>query len=350
MSDLNPKPITAVGVSRTIIGLNYPWAYNKYGLYFGPHPKEPWMDKWIESFDNNLQAIKEMGVRLVRIFLLCNGENLGLIDPSDPLGQWMFKPASDPAYLIFRTHLKKMFNAARNNGFKIIPSLLDFGVGRPILRDQKRYRVVTDLRQTFLDRIVTPFVEVGKDFHDVLYAWEVMNEPSWLSARIWPWTGERGWSAVASESEINVFLRAVLERIKTVDPASKTTVGHRYYDDLKKYATGDIPQFHYYPSWHDDSSELPDVPSRILLGFENMPILGEIGTNSEHGGPWPGLRYRDSFGTYERVHERLSAVSRKGYEVVLLWPDEVWDGNEDVDNLKFSGDARRAIREFICAS
>jgi len=350
MSD--PKPITAVGVSRTIVGLNYAWAFNKYGLYFGPHPKEPWMDDWIECFDDNLQMMKEqLGVRLVRIFLLCNGQNLGQIDGS---GKWMFKPARDPAYPIFLEHLKKMFEVLRKNQFKVIPSLIDFRIGAPEFRKEERYRIVTDpkLRQTFLDRIVTPFVGLGAAYHDVLYAWEVMNEPSWLNTMIGPAPEIAPWPA--TELDTYAFLRTALERIKQVDPTVKTTVGHRYYGDLKKYPKGDIPQFHFYPSrigpLMGELDELPDL--RELRSFESKPILGEIGTNTEHGGPWSELNGRDWGNPRERVYERLQAANRKGYEVVLLWPECAWDEiTEDsegkkVDHLKFSAEAQQGIKDF----
>src|SRR5688500_13895763 len=59
------------------VGFNYPWAFNKMGLYFGPHPDERWMDRWLSFFKENLIELKRLGIEVVRIWLLCNGTNSG---------------------------------------------------------------------------------------------------------------------------------------------------------------------------------------------------------------------------------------------------------------------------------
>ena len=71
---------TTVPRARVQVGVNYPWAWNKSGLYFGgggPPRSNATMMGWLNTLKPNLDKIQAAGVNLVRIFLLCNMSNLG---------------------------------------------------------------------------------------------------------------------------------------------------------------------------------------------------------------------------------------------------------------------------------
>jgi len=362
-----------------LVGLNYPWAYNKYGLYFGTHMRpgdnmlpETWMDEFYYPHPSvrpsnggvvthergpmvaeapahlaaNLDRMKELwNVKVVRFFLLCNGQNLGRPDPS---GLWKMAPYDSE----YSKHLRTILELLRARGMKAILSILDFGIGSPPHRDEGRHFLITNpiMRDTFVRDIVIPLVRVGLDFRDAIYAWEAMNEPSWLTRMLWPHP-QTACLPAASTAQVNDFLHAVLAGIKAADAATKTTVGHRYLADTTTFATGDIVQFHYYPKYvMKGGAVLPSTDPRYLpLARDLKPstILGEIGASSSHGDSWSELDPADGPTARERVRERLRQAERKGYELVLLWPDETWTGPLSEDPLKFSHDAQLGLSDYV---
>lgn len=351
--------VTAVGQPRMLVGLNYPWGYNRYGLYFGTHrrpgdtnPAELWMDGFYYPHAGrpahlaaNLDKMKKLwDVRIVRFFLLCNGQNMGRPDDS---GQWKLG-AYDQEY---STHLRAMLELLRERGMKAILSILDFGVGAPVHRNEERHLLITNpiMREKFVREFVIPLVQVGTDYRDAIYAWEAMNEPFWLTATLWP--GREICRAAASTAQVNDFLSAVLTGIKTADAASKTTVGHRYISDTEKFVTGDLVQFHYYPRYMMKGGAVwPTTDPRYLpLAKDLKPhtILGEIGASESHGDSWSELEPADGPTARERVRERLRQVARKGYELVLLWPDEGWNGPNEEEPLKFSPEAQLGLSDYV---
>lgn len=341
--------ITAVGHDPLLIGYNYPWAFNKYGLYFGPHQREgeavapgpSYLDKWTVYFRRNLQILKEQyGVQVVRIFLMCNMFSWGGVSKS---GKWRPPKTLDPKYLV---DLHAMFDALQSEEMMVIPSFFDFMVGDVPLRDEGRFRVITDpgLSAVFFNQILEPFVDVGKQYGSTVWAWEVINEPVWLTNIIWP-IDKSSHIPVMSREVLNRFLDEAIQRLSTKHVLS--TVGHRYFDDLKVLSTGDVHQFHYYPAYKQgvvvpltDPSQLPQY------GSQTRAILGEFGASATHGDPWKELDGRDGAGALERVLERFTAIAAKGYRLAMLWPDDVWDGVETADNLKLSVGAAQGMRAF----
>ncbi len=75
------------------------------------------------------------------------------------------------------------------------------------------------------------------------------------------------------------------------------------------------------------------------------PILGEISASTEQDFLWPELMGRDRGTARDRVRERLFAAERKGYDVVLVWPDLDHNGTS-YESLKYSEEALGGIRDF----
>ncbi|WP_394829338.1 hypothetical protein [Pendulispora albinea] len=377
--DEKNRIISAVGAPRMLLGYNYTWGFDKFGWYFGPHWRpgdavdpdqgktyeeifhdeqdpqkrergpEPWQENWLTCLPRNLELLKsKWDIRIIRIFLLCNAQNLGTSNNS--ARTWAFARTLHPRFL---RHLQTLFDTVRQKEMKVIPSILDFGVADPVHRWEKRHHIVTDpaMRSTFVEQIVTPFAQLGKSYRDVIYAWEVMNEPSWMNAAIWPNHTVR--VPAASVKEINAFLGAVLERIKREDPQAKTTVGHRYYRDLDTYETGDLKQFHYYPSYYRGLGGVLDIvpltdPERLPVVYRESPkpILGEIGATAHQGEPWLELDDKDIGSARNRIRERLLQAERKGYALTLIWPDMDWNKDTSDDHLKLSPSAQQGLDDF----
>jgi hypothetical protein len=367
--------ITAVGTPRMKLGYNYTWAFDKYGLWFGPHmenpvlppqpalsdgPPETWptaqirdaryavksprpeyaeVDGWVDVLPDRFGYLhNKLQIDVVRIFLLCNAQNYGSLD-----GSGTYQP---PQYLHprFRWHFQQILNAAEDVGVQLIPSLLDFGIGNPDTASVRRTPILQD--GAFFDTVFEPLLEMSKANASQIYAWEVMNEPSWLTGHYFPFRlglSPGTWlptGPAVSEQVLNDFLVEGVKRIAQHGFAS--TVGHRFLSDLDKFEPGSIRQFHYYPSKiNADPSELPDARK---IG---LPILGEFGSSPDDGGPWNELKTHDAGRTDERVFQRLTAAENKGYPLALVWPDHPDPGDHEIDPLKLSSDAEAGIKKFL---
>src|SRR4029077_13240774 len=101
---------------------------------------------------------------------------------------------------------------------------------------------------------------VAREFKDVIYAVEVMNEPIWTllpplgdpkKQPIWKDARENANQGVPllywplfSSGDLDDYLTEALDLISSLKLPS--TVGHRFFDDLANFKTGSLPQFHYY--------------------------------------------------------------------------------------------------------
>ena len=102
----------AVAPKKMHVGYNYgPW--NLYGNYLG-HPGD-WGRQWTENLATNLKRLKEIGIDVIRIFLLGNASNY---DTNILSGDRLSDPVVD--------QLHKMFKAVKDAKCRIIPSIIDF--------------------------------------------------------------------------------------------------------------------------------------------------------------------------------------------------------------------------------
>jgi hypothetical protein len=335
------------------VGLNYPWAFNKYGLYFGPHPAEPWMDRWLDFFKKNLAEMADLGLRVVRIFLLCAGQNYGKL-PDSP-GEFAPPSPIDPKFL---EDLERMLESVRGSGtgITLIPSLVDFGFFGPAYGNSGSRQVLTRdaaAREAFLNTLLDPFLEVAKPYKGQIYAWEVINEPYWNCSLISPpiYPGRFNFLPrlpLVKMDGMKAFLEAALRRIEAA--GFESTVGHRFYSDLKRWPVGTRPQFHYYAKrwlWLGDPRPIPDHAET------GGAFVGEIDAGLGFGKPWPELDGVD-LDPDRRVVARLSLLERKGYKLALLWPEKEWACPADqarwdddlADPLKLTDEAKAGIRRF----
>lgn len=369
-----PRPPPPKPKRDMAVGFNYTWAFNRYGTYFGVHKANPELpasppaaptepvapgeemvqENWLPEFRKNLVHFSRVEISVVRVFLLCNGLNWGTVEGTP--GRVVPPKYLHPRFLY---HLKTMLQHCQDVGVKIIPSLLDFGIDEPDLKSAKRTAIITDdaTQKAFLDGVLDPFLDASDKFRDVIYAWEVMNEPSWVASTTWP--GGSLWKKVishttpgATPAQIVEFLKKAIARID--GKGFQSTVGHRFFKDLSIYPTGTLPQFHFYPRStpppNDDPRELPPAGS---TGLAAAPFLGEFGLGEE-GEPWWECSSKDIGGHLVRARERLRAARRKGYKLALMWADldygealaqasaPLWD-----DPPKLSLDGESGFQEFM---
>ncbi len=356
----NDTIVTAVPRRKTRVGYNYPWPWDKYGIYFGggsPPGSDPLMEKWIDTLRTNLTLLRDdMGITLVRVFLFCNLANVGSVAISGST-RWSFDwsyalPAALDAKFV--EHLQKMLGVFRDLKMQVIPSLIDFLAVLKAFDLGKtgctaRYEILTNpaKREQFLDLTLDPFLAASKPFKDQILAWEVINEPSWSTASWFIPT-----QTALPKSVVKSFLSHAVRRIDNFrgddgKALFKSTVGHRYASDMNLYDTGTLPQFHYYPTTALDIGGDGDLPK--CADVKNA-ILGEFGA----GGPadwkhteWPEIpSFAQRAGGDIRVLLRLQLIEAKGYDVALLWPDMNGAPAGPTDPLKLSAACQKGVRTY----
>jgi len=385
------------------VGFNYPWAFDEYGFNFGPVFFFPsaGLPPWKNTLPQRLDELKALGITMVRWFLLMNGLNYGKVttdsrgeiqtikapterlpvernipSPIGPLqvpsSGWEFDPP-DQLHPLFIDHFREMLQVFRDKRLQVIPSLVDFPFfamppnklpfdpARSLApRDPNSGGGRTDVmiipskRQKFFDTVLEPLVQASVPFKDQIFAWELMNEPSWLINTFTPVANDPRMNSKHLED----FLNEGLARIEShPEFKEKSTVGHRFHSDLKSerllgilgLPTGKIPQFHYYAKFFDDN----EVPSP-----RGNKFIGEIavGANTlffpqfraDQAAPWPELQTKGGDAT-DTVFKRLQLLAKKGYTLTLLWPDEK-DGQAHTDRVKLSAAAQVSLRKFTSGS
>jgi hypothetical protein len=354
------------------IGFNYMWAFDKYGLFFGIHRANPDLpadkpsrerasdpvdkeemsiERWVGVFQERMNFLRDrLKVSVVRIFLFCNAINWGkLVTQNEPEGGKSVRLQAPP-YLHprFPFHLKHILECCAAADLKVIPVLLDFGIGEPKKSTVQRLPILSD--NTFYDQVFDPLLDESKPFKDTIFAWEVMNEPVWLTTRFFPfranWRVPETLLPTGPLVSDAVLIKFLAEGVRRIEAAGfPSTVGHRFFRDLKRFPTGNKPQFHFYPTLiNDDPFELPDAKT---TGLAVPPFIGEFGARPDQGDGWMECRGRDLGRTQNRVFERLLAAERKRYQLTMLWPDGPDPFDTTVDPVKLSSDAELGIRDYL---
>jgi hypothetical protein len=316
------------------VGANYPWPWNAYGSYFG----SPGMRAWTDTLYGNLGRLRDAGVGIVRLFLLGNGWSYGHLT-----GGGVFSPPSSlPA--AFAEQFERMLVAFQSRGMTCIPSILDFLAlqGPAGVRGRGgRGAIVTDtaVRAHFYDGLLEPLLSVADRYRGVVFAVEVMNEPTWV-------TLDRFSSMRA---HVTAFLEGAVSRIAAHGHPS--TVGHRFASDLDEFPTGSLRQFHYYPR-EGLRALLPLTERRLHEYDQTRAILGEFSARNDgsEGDDWPEIGDALQRDPRRRVFERLRCAQAKGYGLSLVWPDLEGAPFGAADPLKFSAPVLAGIRDFACGS
>jgi hypothetical protein len=174
----------------------------------------------------------------------------------------------------------------------------------------------------------------------VIEAWEVMNEPCHITnsiATIFP----KPHQPEVSESQMSTFLAEGCKRIEAAGFAS--TVGHRFFSDLKTFPTGTLRQYHYYAKTIAGMGDPDPIPTFA----DAKAVLGEFHAafKSSENEPWPELA---ADAKSQTLYQRLRLLLDKGYEEAWVWPDRK-DHESDIfsgDALKLSSDQQASLKRF----
>lgn len=319
------------------VGVNYPWF--DYGWDFGEAPlgwRKASDPNWFAHVDNDLERFQGLGIRVVRWFILGDGLTYGTGRQAPHLdtnprrtGQWRF---DDPPVLgeAFQTHFRMLLerfekaNRIPLRPIMLLPVLIDFHFCQPGVwptgREDKTLRqslynlewvkggrsdVIMDpqKRRRFFARVLEPMLRLSRDHRNIIYAWEVMNEPEWVTLGWHPDRKKKDLPVTAQN--MTTFLKEGIQHIRTA--GFKATVGFAKFDTISRSRVfADINQFHHYSR---GDTRL------VRQSFDRRwpSVIGEFATSSDQD-TWPEL---ESVG--QHILNRLRYAESKGYPLVLPW-------------------------------
>lgn len=260
------------------LGANLPW--QRYGLDFGANRWQPEggvaQPGRRAALRGTLERLAGQGSRVVRWFMLADGR-AGLVEAPDGriegLDDHVFRDADAALEELERTGLQVIFVLFDFHWFTPRRGVEDVRLGG-------RSAVATDAdqRRRLIGRVVTPLLErYGR--HSSILAWDVVNEPEWVTRSTWSLA--RRWRV--RRPLMRSFVRDVVAAIHdhasqpvTVGSASARTL------HLVQGLGLDVYQVHWY-----DAFERHAPLERPLadLGLDGPLILGEFPTRGSRRTP-----------------------------------------------------------------
>lgn len=332
------------------VGINYAW--KNYAWDFGAAPKKNtgqlWgaPAAWRDGIDRDLAEFTSLGFCAVRWFLLGDGTTFGIDGQKpvlDPQQGWTV--AEVPSLVSgFIEDFSFLLERCAIAGIQLLPSLVDFHWAFPGLPvpgsdgvvKSGRHELLCDpeKRETFLQSALVPLLEASADFPDVIYAWEVINEPEWCTqAPEQPLTALDPRKPVGRDA-----MRAFITRAASLinEAGFRSTVGFAHHASLRQWDSPGmgltLHQFHYYAE--PDRVPAHDFDPRWPV------IVGEIATAAHR--PWPEL------GPQQDIASRLQHLAQKGYPATFLWSanrEEEHSANPPA--VDYSPENRARIRRLL---
>jgi hypothetical protein len=324
-----------------LIGINYPWVDCGWDFsdppfkWIGGQNLTTWRETKRKQIEEDFRKFAAQGISAVRWFLMADGTNYGMDENApQPIGShWEFDPlpAGHPFYQQLCDDFEFVLQVCRNNGMKLFPSLIDFSLCHPgtavggnpgIIKGGRRDLVCDpEKRQAFFKRVLNPLLEVSAQYHDFIYAWELINEPEWVVRRF-SLFGKKDTNRKVSLKEMKEFIATGVRLInynKLSDgrPAFQSSVGFAHWDTLHQWDSAGLGitlhQFHYYAQ---KNCELPPYWDLQLTPC----IVGEFATAVDR--PWPDLINMNKDQT---IANKLRCIEEKGYPACFIWSDRAMD-------------------------
>ena len=400
--------MAAPSVPEMAVGFNYPWPANRY-YTIGPNiwergQPQPWLAGG--TMARNLIVLRQAGVTVVRVWLMADGVNYDgtvLFGSSPQRGlYWDFQPP-DLIPESFLIDFDRLLATCRKAEMQLIPVMVDFPFfddpprdstyvrfprpgATPTKLDYARGRrsiVENDgFRATFIKGTLEPLLSVAANYKDVIYAFDVMNEPWWCVA---PITGVLFGTRIKLDRMIR-FLQACCTSIRAFHLLP--TIGHRYLSDIYgtfKAVDVDRPQHHYYATFGIDdlmSQATVPKPAQVLGEFgsitlrEFTTLVHNLATAEEQlrltsdprrreslsaivqalkkavsdytiqKSPWPALAPKDQEAA-TIIETRLREAQARGYKLAMIWPEPEDPARVTEDVLKISDAKLASVSRFV---
>jgi hypothetical protein len=346
------------------IGINYPWL--DYGWDFGDPPPgwagtdiAAWRAQKRQRIVTDLRRFAELGLFAVRWFVLCDGLSYGTGDDAPQLvnGQWRFHalPRAHSFHQQLGADFEFVLQTCAQLNLKLVPSLIDFhwchqatAVSPGVIKGG-RYDLVRNERASaeFFDHVLEPLLDVSMHYPEAIYAWELINEPEWVTETRSLFKLGTNANETVTQDEMLQFLAEGIGRINNRrlpgnQPAFRSTVGFAHWDSLADWDSAGLGvtlhQFHYYAQ---DDRRIP----RHHFSGEYPCFIGEFATTVHKC--WPELRRADAT---QPIAARLRCVAEKGYPAAFLWSARATDEattwtDDDQQTMVSFVNAERPMRE-----
>jgi hypothetical protein len=294
-----------------VVGANLPWL--RYGGDFGANG---WSRRGgLSQRDDadlivaRLAKLHEQGVEVVRWFLLCDGR-AGIKYESDgtPAGL-------DP---FIADDLQLALDWAARAGVRLLPVLLDFHwCRRPRLvsgvQIGGRHAVLGNARQrdALIDRVVAPLLSRFGQSPQIL-AWDLFNEPEWITFGLRRWDPRRRISRGALVDYLR--LTAALVHALTAHGVTVGSASTRYLPLVQGLGLD-----FYSPHWYDKFERTHPVATPVsALGCDAPVLLGEFPTS----------------GSRKTPATIIATARRAGYAGALFWSVMADDAATDFANAQ----------------
>ncbi|MCS6952289.1 MAG: hypothetical protein RMK57_05340 [Bryobacterales bacterium] len=210
-----------------------------------------------------------------------------------------------------------LVEAARKARVWLMPVLFDFGwFSRPRqvsgvqLGGRSYFARDPVARQTLLDRVLAPLLERHGN-EPWIYAWEVINEPEWVTTGIAGFRPDEREHDPVTLAEMREFVRACADLVRKFTRHQVTTgSARRSWTPLWDGLGLSLHSFHFY-DW-DRAESFPWRPW-TQLGLDGPVLIGEVPTS----------------GSSFRPGDYLRAARAGGYAGVCLWSCRAADAASD---------------------
>ncbi len=333
------------------LGVNFPWV--TCGHDFGPRPPA-WAGAaptdWARV-EVELTSLAAIGITSVRWWLLGGGVNFPCgIEPSAiasrrpfgstfPADAHLWEPVSPlpPLPAAFIEDFERLLVICERAGLALWPSLCSFESFLPIEEQAggvtSRGRGQLLLDSGFYDSTLEPLLDACERHRGGLFAFEVINEPSWALTAGWlharfgdhpPWVSAEAMSAFVLDGVDRIARRGITATIGFLD-ASVPWLDVVARARLRSLAARGlyVHQHHHYPGVTGQRALPPAWRSAV------QPVwIGEVSTTRHGRWRGSGLAEDDDEAFLRR---RLEHIEARGYAGALLWarhasdPHAGWD-------------------------
>jgi hypothetical protein len=315
------------------VGVNYPWF--SYGWDFGLAPPG-WRSgdtpAWAPHIGQHLQHLAAIGVGVIRWFILGDGLTYGTGPDAPKLDRcaardgagWRFAPpALTSQFQEDFAALLQSFAAQSTapHPVRLLPVLVDYtfcqpgswpvstqdSAGQQSVPDGGwvkggRVEAMTTGREVFIEQVLRPLLKLSSSYRDAIYAWDVINEPEWVTNG---WHPDHGDGHPVNESDMRAFLDDSMSAIRQA--GFRSTVGFNMIETIQQSRVfADLNQFHHYT---DGSRSLQRNP----FDPRYPGVIGEFATSAAQD-TWPELSQRS-----QGVLDRLELAENQGYPLALAW-------------------------------
>jgi hypothetical protein len=294
-----------------VVGANLPWL--RYGGDFGANawsPRGGLASRGRDAaLDERLHLLRARGVEVLRWFVLCDGR-AGLRVGSDGM------PAGLDDFVLrdFESALEYVGRA----GLRILPVLLDFHWCHPArvvngvqIGGRRAMLARPDWRAALVDRVIAPLA--GRFGHDPrIYAWDVINEPEWVTFDLGTW---RPWSTLRI-SALRAYITLAADRLHALGrhPVTVGSASARYLPAVQGLGLD-----FYQPHWYDRFERRHPIATPVAsLACDAPVMLGEFPTSGSEKSP----------------AALIATAHAAGYSGAMFWSVMAEDDATDFENAQ----------------